>query len=210
MRRDQMVEKQLKARGIKDKRVLEAMQAIPRHLFVPEEIQNAAYEDRPLPIGYSQTISQPYIVAYMTEALRIEPTERILEVGTGSGYQAALLAKLAQSVYTIEIMEPLYLRAKETISKLQISNISFKLGDGWEGWPEEAPFDKIIVTAAASKAPLKLYAQLKEGGLIIFPLGQEEEVQVLMLGKKLAGKIKTKELLPVRFVPLIQAQRDSE
>lgn len=203
MRRNQMIETQLKGRGIQDRRVLDAMQNLPRHLFVPKEIQEAAYDDNPLPIGHFQTISQPYIVAYMTEALQLQGTDKVLEIGTGSGYQAALLAKLAGAVYTIEILEPLYLQAQEVIRQLQIPNISFKLGDGWQGWPEEATFDKIMVTAATSKIPAELYAQLKEGGLIIFPFGKQEDVQTLVLGKKTNGEIQTTELLPVRFVPLL-------
>ena len=210
MRPNPMLEKQLKDKGIKDTRVLEAFGAIPRHLFVPEEFQNSAYEDRPLPIGHSQTISQPYIAAYMTEALQIESTQKILEVGAGSGYQAAVLAKLARSVYTLEIVEPLYRQAKEALSHLQISNVFLRLANGWQGWPEEAPFDKIIVTAAAARPPRELFAQLKDGGLIIFPLGPQEDVQTLVLGKKIEGEVKTKALLPVRFVPFIHDKNDSE
>lgn len=200
MRHD-MVEKQLEARGIQNPRVLEAMRKVPRHLFVPEVLRLKAYVDSPLPIGHDQTISQPYIVAYMTEMLEVLPEDRVLEIGTGSGYQAAVLAELAREVYTIEILESLYRTAKEVVESLGYRNVFFSYGDGWKGWPEKAPFDKIIVTAAASDIPQELVEQLKEEGRMILPLG--EELQHLIIGEKRQGKFQTTRTIPVRFVPLV-------
>ena len=205
MHDDGMVEKQLRSRGIRDERVLQAMQKVPRHLFVPKSFRSEAYADGPLPIGYDQTISQPYIVAYMTEALQVEPGDRVLEIGTGSGYQTAVLAELAREVSTVEILEPLQKEAKDRLRELGYQNIFFEWGDGRLGWPEKSPFDKIMVTAAASVVPDTLAAQLKEGGRMVLPLGEEN--QQLVLGFKKGGRLQTTPLLPVRFVPLIHGAK---
>jgi len=202
--REKMVETQIKARGVKDTRVLEAMLKVPRHLFVEEALRDQAYGDFPLPIGEGQTISQPYIVAIMTEALKLKGNERVLEVGTGSGYQTAILAELALWVYTIEKYSSLLKRAKNILIKLGYKNISFKLGDGSLGWKEVAPFDAIIVTAAAPKIPQPLIDQLLEGGRIVIPVGDEYS-QVLVKGIKKDGKLRTQTLEPVRFVKLVGA-----
>ena len=202
--RDEMVQRQLTDRGIRDERVLKAMKKVPRHVFVPESLQGQAYEDGPLPIGHRQTISQPYIVAFMTEALQVEPADRVLEIGTGSGYQAAVLAELAREVYSVEILEPLYESAKKRLQALGYRHIYLKLGDGWAGWPENAPFDKIIVTAAADKIPEGLVDQLREGGRMIIPVGPHAENQELVVGVKEKGTFRSSETLPVRFVPLIR------
>jgi len=200
--RRKMVDDQIRARGVRDPRVLAAMEKIPRHLFVPENLRAYAYADEPLPIGEGQTISQPFIVAYMTEALGLRGTERVLEVGTGSGYQSALLAELAREVFTIEIIESLSLRAQETLGGLGHRNVRFKLGDGSQGWPEEAPFDAIMVTAAAGRIPEALEAQLGPQGLMIVPVGTDaQELCLVRSGKK---GLKRERLLPVRFVPLVK------
>ena len=197
-----MVETQIKARGVRDERVLETLRKVPRHEFVPTVEKLLAYSDGPLPIGYDQTISQPYIVALMTELLQVQPTDRVFEVGTGSGYQAAVLAQMAQKVYTIEIVEPLYEQAKARLEKLGYRNVHVRLGDGTKGWPEEAPFDKMMVTAAGLKIPDTLIEQLKEGGRIVIPVGETE--QVLVVGEKRNHVLKTYESIPVRFVPLVE------
>ncbi len=202
--REKMVETQIKARGVKDTRVLEAMLKVPRHLFVEEALRDQAYGDFPLPIGEGQTISQPYIVAIMTEALKLKGNERVLEVGTGSGYQTAILAELALWVYTIEKYSSLLKRAKNILIKLGYKNISFKLGDGSLGWKEVAPFDAIIVTAAAPKIPQPLIDQLLEDGRIVIPVGDEYS-QVLVKGIKKDGKLHTQTLEAVRFVKLVGA-----
>jgi len=200
-RREIMVEEQIKSRGITDTAVLNAMLTVPRHLFVPEDLQAMACEDHPLEIGEGQTISQPYIVAYMTEKLRLEPTDRVLEIGTGSGYQAAILAAIVDSVYTIEIIPELALMAKENLEKANIENVKVKCGDGYNGWPEHAPFDAVIVTAAPENVPQPLLDQLAEGGKLIIPEGSRHYTQYLMLYEKRNNKIRSKRLLPVRFVP---------
>ena len=200
--REKMVETQIKERGIKNERVLEAMLKVPRHLFVDEALRDQAYGDFPLPIGEGQTISQPYIVAVMTEALELKGNERVLEVGTGSGYQTAILAELAFWVYTIEKYSTLLERAKKLLLKLGYKNISFKLGDGSLGWEEVAPFDAIIVTAAAPQIPPPLIEQLLEGGRIVIPVGDAYS-QVLIKGVKRKEKLHTETLEPVRFVKLI-------
>lgn len=196
-----MVTKQIQYRGVSDKATLEAMGEVPRHEFVPSELEKYAYNDRPLPIGYGQTISQPYIVAYMTEKLKLEPEHRILEIGTGSGYQAAVLAEIVEQVYTVEIIPQLAARTKAKMKVLSSKNIHIKQGDGFHGWEEEAPFDAIIVTAAASFIPPPLIDQLKDGGRMIIPVGSTFGPQHLMLVTKLKDKIRTKRLIPVRFVP---------
>ena len=203
-----MVNDQIKARGIKDKRVLEAMVKVPRHLFVPEPYTKNAYEDTPLPIGLDQTISQPYIVAFMTEALMLKATDKVLEIGTGSGYQAAILAEICDSVYTIDIFKQLADRAEQTLNKLLYKNIRVKHGDGFQGWPEYAPFDAIIVTCAPSDIPRPLQDQLAEGGRMIIPVGNSGIQQLILLVRK-NGRIMQESVLPVRFVPMINEKGES-
>jgi protein-L-isoaspartate(D-aspartate) O-methyltransferase len=200
-----MVEEQLKTRNIKSKTVLDAMYIVPRHLFVSENQQSHAYDDSPLPIGLNQTISQPYIVAFMTEQLEPVPGMKILEIGTGSGYQAAILAHLGCEVYTIELLEELAVRTKKTLRELNYNNVRCKYGNGFSGWPEEAPFDAIIVTAAPHKIPEKLIEQLKEDGKLILPIGEVNSVQWLKLITKKEKRIIEKDLLPVRFVPMVDS-----
>jgi protein-L-isoaspartate(D-aspartate) O-methyltransferase len=199
--RERMVKVQLKMRGIRDSRVLEAMGRVPRHAFVPENMRAYSYNDEPLPIGEGQTISQPYIVAYMTEALELKKTHRVLEIGTGSGYQAAVLAEMAGEVFSVELSRKLSLRAQEILAKLGYTNIYFKVGDGTYGWMERAPFESIMVTAAPDRIPRSLEEQLKVGGRMILPLGSAAQELVLITRGK--NKFKRKKLLPVRFVPLI-------
>jgi len=183
------------------------MEAVPRHLFVPEEYQDRAYDDGPLPIGYGQTISQPYIVAYMTELLNVGPDDVVLEIGTGSGYQAAVLSRIVKKVYTVEIIEELGLAAKERLKALNYDNVEVKIGDGYYGWEEHAPYDGIIVTAASEYIPPPLIQQLKDKGRMIIPVGSPFSVQNLMLVEKSGDKIKTKSLIPVRFVPLTRKSK---
>jgi protein-L-isoaspartate(D-aspartate) O-methyltransferase len=194
----------LREQGIRDERVLAAFARVPRQLFVPERLQGAANADRPLPIGFGQTISQPFVVAYMTERLRLSGAERVLEVGTGSGYQAAILALLAKEVFSIEVVPELAERAREVLLvKLGLANVRLRTGDGALGWPEEAPFDRVVVTAAAPDVPPALFDQLAPGGRMIAPVGAELDVQVLrMLDKGNDGTSIETDLLPVRFVPL--------
>lgn len=197
-----MVITQIQNRGVTDENVLAAMHAVPRHEFVPESMRDQAYEDMPLPIGHDQTISQPYIVALMSELLALDPTSRVLEIGTGSGYQAAVLSRLAAEVYTIEIVEPLAQAAKETLARLGFSNLQVRSGNGWLGWPEAAPFDAIIVTCAPDKIPSALQEQLREGGRLVIPVGPEGGVQELFVMEKKDGVIVKKSVIPVRFVPM--------
>ena len=201
--RQRMVEQQLKPRGIKDERVLAAMAKVPREEFVPADARPSAYEDGPLPIGYDQTISQPYIVAFMTEQLRPKRSDRVLEIGSGSGYQAAILAELVGEVYTIEIVEPLAKTAEATLQRLGYKNVHLKVGDGYKGWPEEAPFDAIIVTCAPEKVPQPLVDQLKDGGRMVIPVGERFAQQLYLLEKK-NGQLKESVSLPVRFVPMLR------
>ncbi len=196
-----MVKRQIEKRGIKDPKVLAAMKKVPRHLFVPPEEAGEAYEDTPLPIGYEQTISQPYIVALMTELLALEPADKVLEIGTGSGYQSAVLAELVDRVYTIEIVKPLGERARELLGRLGYRNVEVRIGDGYKGWPEEAPFDAIIVTAAPETIPRPLVDQLAEGGRMVIPVGKF--VQELVLLEKTGGKIRKRSVTSVRFVPMV-------
>lgn len=200
--REFMIEKQLKDRGITDARVLKAMMEVPRHELVPENQRDRAYDDRPLPIGHGQTISQPYIVAFMTEHLAPKPDDRVLEVGTGSGYQAAVLGKLVKDVYTIEIVAPLAARAKKDLTRLGLENVHVKAGDGYLGWPEQAPFDSVIVTCAPDHIPEPLVEQLAEGGTMVIPVGEEGRLQELYLLRKKDGVVKREAVLPVRFVPM--------
>ena len=196
-----MVERQLQARGIKDERVLAAMAKVPREEFVPVDARAEAYSDGPLPIGYDQTISQPYIVAFMTENLRLKPSDRVLEIGSGSGYQAAILAELVADIYTIEIVEPLAKTAEATLQRLGYKNVHIKVGDGYKGWPEEAPFDAIIVTCAPENVPHPLTDQLKDGGRMVIPVGERFAQQLYLLEKR-NGQLKESVTLPVRFVPM--------
>ena len=199
--REAMVETQIVERGVRDARVLAAVRAVPRHEFVPAELQGNAYEDRPLPIGFEQTISQPYIVAFMTEQLALQPTQRVLEIGTGSGYQAAVLAKLVAEVFTVEIVEPLANRATADLARLGFKNVQVRAGDGYQGWPDAAPFDAIIVTCAPDHVPEPLVRQLKDGGRMVIPVGEFGAQQLCVLEKR-GGKIEQRAVLPVRFVPM--------
>ena len=198
--RDRMVQEQLLARQISDQAVIQAMRDVPRHEFVSPDDSAEAYNDHPLPIGYGQTISQPYVVAYMTEALHVERHHRVLEIGTGSGYQAAVLARLVNQVWTIEIVEALAERARQTFHRLGISNVTNRAGDGYQGWPEEAPFDAIILTAAPDHVPQPLLDQLAVGGRMILPLGKT--MQRLILLTRTADGVTRKDLFPVAFVPM--------
>jgi protein-L-isoaspartate(D-aspartate) O-methyltransferase len=201
--RQRMVRDHMEARGIRDARVLEAMRDVPRHLFVPEQLRSRAHSDGPLPIGRGQTISQPYIVALMTELARPKPTDRTLEIGTGSGYQAAVLAELVDHVYTIELEESLARQAETVLQGLKYDNITVRAGDGYAGWPEHAPFDIIMVTAAPDHVPQPLIDQLKPGGRLVVPVGATHSVQQLQLIEKDAsGKVTTKNVSGVMFVPL--------
>ncbi|HWY52317.1 MAG TPA: protein-L-isoaspartate(D-aspartate) O-methyltransferase [Chthoniobacterales bacterium] len=200
--RQKMVEEQLKPRGIHDERVLAAMAKVPREAFVPENMRTQSYADSALPIGHDQTISQPFIVAYMTEQLRLQPSDRVLEIGTGSGYHAAVLAELAKEVYTVEIVEPLAKEASARLARLDYNNAHVKIGDGYQGWPEVAPFDAIIVTCAPDKVPEPLAQQLKEGGRMIIPVGSGMMDQQLYLLEKTNGELAQRAILPVRFVPM--------
>jgi protein-L-isoaspartate(D-aspartate) O-methyltransferase len=198
-----MVSEQLVARGIRDERVLAAMGRVPRHEFVPKDIRDIAYADSALPIGARQTISQPYVVAFMTEAIAPRADQRVLEVGTGSGYQAAILAELVREVFTIELIPELAEEAKLRLERLGYQNVYVRAGDGYLGWPEDAPFDAIVVTCGADHVPEPLFEQLKPGGAIIIPVGATFGLQSLRLIKKgLHGERESRELLPVRFVPL--------
>ena len=203
-KRKQMVENQIKARGIKDPRVLDAMLKVKRHRFVPSHSRHLAYEDYPLSIGKGQTISQPYIVALMTELLSLKGTEKVLEIGTGSGYQAAILAELAGEVYTIEIFESLARQSEGLLKELNYKNIRVKFGDGFLGWPERSPFDGIIVTCAPEKIPPPLLEQLAEGGRLVIPVGKYW--QDLKLLRKIKNRIKEEDVIPVRFVPMLRGK----
>ena len=198
--RMRMVERQLLARDITDPRVVRAMRRVPRERFVPPDQRQRAYEDRPLPIGYRQTISQPYIVAYMTQALRLTPDAKVLEVGTGSGYQAAVLAELAAAVYSIEIITQLAERARDTLAELGYANVQVRHGDGYAGWPEQAPFDAIMVTAAPDHVPQPLVDQLAVGGRLIIPVGQNR--QTLTILTRTEDGVEQDTTLPVLFVPM--------
>ena len=206
--RNNMVESQIISRGVKDPLVIKEMKTVPRHLFIPKDEAAYAYLDEPRPIGEGQTISQPYIVAFMTEQLRLKPHYRVLEIGTGSGYQAAVLAQIVDSVYTIEIIPELAQKAKEVITTLHYNNIVVIEGDGYNGWPSKAPFDAIIVTAAPSKIPPPLLEQLKDGGRMVLPVG--EYVQELVVVNKNENGISMENVLPVRFVPMTGKIQENE
>ena len=200
-RREAMVEQQISQRGVIDARVLDAMRAVPRERFVPPESRSEAYEDRPLPIGSGQTISQPYIVAYMTEVLEVAPSHKVLEVGTGSGYQAAVLSELVREVYTIEIVPELARRAETVLRELNRTNIHVRAGDGYAGWPEEAPFDRIIVTAAPEQLPRPLVDQLAPGGRLVVPVGSQGGPQWMTIVEKTSTGVTERRTIPVQFVP---------
>jgi protein-L-isoaspartate(D-aspartate) O-methyltransferase len=205
--REQMVREQIMARGIGDAAVVKAMREVPRHLFVPDAQRQFAYEDHPLPIGYAQTISQPYIVAFMSHHLAVRKNHRVLEIGTGSGYQAAILAHLAAEVYTIEIVPELAARSSRLLAQLRLINVTVRAGDGYQGWPEKAPFDRIILTAAPEQIPPKLIEQLKPGGRLLAPVGPSSWNQELVLVEKAGdGTIRKRSILDVRFVPMIKGR----
>ncbi len=201
-----MVENQIKFRGVKDEATIRAMLKVPRHLFVPASQSDEAYADYPLPIGFGQTISQPYMVAAMTELLKLEPDDRVLEIGTGSGYQAAVLSELSGEVYSIEILEPLAEEAAERLNRLGYANVTVKAGDGYLGWPEHAPFDAIIVTCAPEDVPQPLVEQLKVGGRMCIPVGPDGEQELYLLTKPSEGNLKTEVIFPVRFVSLVRPE----
>lgn len=205
-RREIMVRTQIESRGITDPKVINAMRVVERHLFVPESLRESAYGDYPLPIGYGQTISQPFIVAFMTQVLDLEKDDKVLEIGTGSGYQAAILAEICDSVYTVEIIPELGKQAGLLFNELDYDNIIAKTGDGYLGWPEHAPFDAVIVTAAPSHVPSPLVDQLKEGGKMVIPVG-EQGVQSLYLLEKESGKLVQRNILDVLFVPLVDKEK---
>ena len=199
-----MIEDQIIKRGIEDQRVLDIMESVERHKFVPEKYVESAYKDGPLPIGYGQTISQPFIVAFMTENLKVDSSHKILEIGTGSGYQAAILSRLTNYVYTIEIVDELAKESSSRLKKLGFKNVSVRSGDGYKGWPEEAPFDRIMVTAAPEEIPDMLVEQLAEGGIMVIPVGKQFDIQYLwVIRKEIGGSIKKEKILPVRFVPMV-------
>lgn len=203
VQRERMVKEQLEARGITDPEVLRAMRKVERHRFVPEAYRHAAYADRPLPIGEGQTISQPYIVAFMTEALNLDRSKKVLEIGTGSGYQAAVLAEICHCVYTIEIIEILGKKSMELLSRLGYKNIHVKIGDGYKGWKAFSPFDAIIVTCAPSHIPEPLKEQLAEGGKMVIPVGGRQVQELVVLAKE-KGRMERHSVLPVRFVPMLR------
>lgn len=209
LKREQMVETQIRNRGITNSDILDAFLQVERHRFVPEEMIELAYIDSPLPIGEGQTISQPYVVAFMTKQLQIKPSQKILEIGTGSGYQAAILAELGAEVYSIEIIESLAQNAKKVLNEIGYDNIHLKTSDGYLGWEEYAPYDAIIVTCAPSQIPEPLIEQLTDGGKMIIPVGEQVSVQELILLEKNKGKIKQRSILPVRFVPMIDENRQN-
>ncbi len=202
--RERMVRRQIAGRDVADPRVLDAMQSVPRHAFVPKSLKNQAYQDHPLPIGEGQTISQPYIVAKMTELLALKGDEIVLEIGAGSGYQAAVLAKLARRVYSIEIVDSLCRKADALLKSMSYENIDVRCGDGYGGWPENAPFDAIIVTAAPPRIPQALLKQLKPGGRLVLPMGETSQ-ELLLVTKTPDGKIEKRSIFPVRFVPMTGA-----
>lgn len=205
--RKRMVDRQLAARGVRDEKVLDAMRKVPRHLFVPPAMRHLAYEDYPLPLSDGQTISQPYIVGLMTQALDIRAGDKVLEIGTGSGYQAAVLACLTDHVFTVEIIRSLAEKAESTLSRLGYGEVRVRWGDGAAGWEEEAPFDAVIVTCASRNIPMRLFDQLREGGRMVLPLGNPESHQVLTLVRKIGGRAVRRSILDVRFVPMTQKKR---
>ena len=205
-RRLDMVERQIRERGVVDERVLEVMRTVPRERFVPPDAARHAYEDTPLAIGFGQTISQPYIVAYMTEALDVQPRHRVLEIGTGSGYQAAVLGQLAREVYTIEIVSGLARTASSVLAELGYSNVHVREGDGYAGWPEQAPFDRIIVTAAPDEIPQPLIDQLAPGGRLVIPVGSQGETQWMTIVERTGAGVVERRTIPVQFVPFTRGK----
>ncbi len=201
--RERMVATQIESRGISEPRVIEAMRTVRRHRFMPPACRPLAYEDHPLPIGAGQTISQPYIVAFMTTALRLQAHDRVIEIGTGSGYQAAILSPLVREVYSLEILPALAERARTTLQTEGCHNVRVHVGDGAAGWPEAAPFDAAIVTCAPAAIPAPLIAQLREGGRLVIPVGPAHGVQQLLVGVKRAGRIETRTTMGVAFVPML-------
>lgn len=197
-----MVREQIEARGVRDERVLDVLRRTPRHEFVPAELQAHAYEDRPLAIGYGATISQPYIVGLMTELLEPRPDSIVLEIGTGSGYQAAVLAPLVRHLYSIEVVPELAQRAAKVLQRLKYKNVTVRAGDGYQGWPEHAPFDRIILTAAPPELPAALVQQLKTGGRIVAPIGGQDQ-QLLVFEKMADGSLRRRSVIPVMFVPMV-------
>ncbi len=206
--REQMVRLQIERRGVRNPAVLRAMREVPRHLFVPEAMRRSAYEDHPLPIGHGQTISQPYIVAAMTEMLDPKPGDRVLEIGTGSGYQTAVLARLVKHVYSIEIVEPLGREARARLEQMGCANVSIRIGDGYEGWPEEAPFNKILLTAAPPEVPPRLVEQLQPGGRLVAPVGTSWQ-ELVVIDKDASGRVRRRSEFPVMFVPMVPGKRGS-
>jgi len=203
-----MVREQIETRGIHNAAVLRAMRATPRHLFVPEAIRSQAYFDGPQPIGHGATISQPYIVALMTELLEPAKTQRVLEIGTGSGYQAAILSQLVREVYTIEIVPELAKSAAQTLKKLGYNNVTVRQGDGYQGWPEQAPFDRIIVTAAPPEIPRTLLDQLRRGGKLVTPVGENVfRQELVVVDKSPSGQIRKRSVIPVAFVPMVRGSQ---
>lgn len=207
--REALVKIYIEGQGVTDPKVLQAMYNVERHLFVPDNMRLYAYRDQPLPIGEDQTISQPSLVAFMTELLELESSDKVLEIGTGSGYQAAILGEIVDSVFTIEIIEVLGNRSKKLLQDLGYDNVHVKIGDGYKGWPEYAPFDAIIVTCAPSDIPQPLQDQLAEGGRMVIPVGKQNTVQELILMRKRRGKIHRESVLPVRFVPMLKEDGDT-
>lgn len=205
--RHNMVDQQIRNRGIRNTKVLGALRNVKRHLFVPEKYRHLAYSDRPLPIGHQQTISQPYIVALMTDYLELKEDEKVLEIGTGSGYQAAVLAEIVDHVYSVEIVEPLAQRARGVLSELGYDNVHIRIGDGYKGWQEHAPYDAIIVTASPSDVPPPLKEQLAEGGRMVIPVGGPVFQKLVLLRKK-DGQVKQTDVTSVRFVPMIDEEGD--
>jgi protein-L-isoaspartate(D-aspartate) O-methyltransferase len=205
-RRLEMVEDQIRQRGVVDERVLDVMRSVPRERFVPPDAAPRAYDDTPLAIGFGQTISQPYIVAYMTEALAVQPTHRVLEIGTGSGYQAAVLGQLAREVYTIEIVSGLARTASAVLRELGYSNVHVREGDGYAGWPEHAPFDRIIVTAAPNEIPQPLIEQLAPGGRLVIPVGSQGDTQWMTIVERTAAGVVERRTIPVQFVPFTRGK----
>ncbi|WP_018477690.1 protein-L-isoaspartate(D-aspartate) O-methyltransferase [Pontibacter roseus] len=207
-RRETMVQRTIESRGVREEAVLEAMRTVRRHLFVPPKLAAQAYADNPLPIGHEQTISQPYIVAYMTEVIKPNDKMKVLEIGTGSGYQAAVLAEIVREVYTIEIVPEHGKAAAKRLEQLGYDNVHVKIGDGYQGWEEHAPYDAIVVTAGAEQVPPPLLQQLKEGGRMVIPVGPPNMVQSLLLIQKKKGKAITRDLMPVVFVPFTRSEKN--
>ena len=200
--RQRMIANQLRARDVRDQRVLDAIGRVERHLFLPEDARSDAYDDHPVPIGHGQTISQPYIVGFMTQALDLGPGHRVLEIGTGCGYQTAVLAELAREVFTIEVVPELAEKARATLSALGYASVHFRVGDGYDGWPEQAPFDRILGAAAPRETPPLLVEQLADDGVLVLPVGDwHQEIKVI---QKRGGRIESRDVLPVRFVPMIK------